>query len=109
MLYTTEAMVKITKILSQIGFAPMLESLPAFTRFFVCGVILMGVDQDVIPLAALAPDAEYNRYQILRMVANGNPDQLEALTDLALDEIQLGLEKAARTSWATQNDLAGKP
>jgi len=30
MIYTNEAMVKITKILSYAGFAPMVEALPAF-------------------------------------------------------------------------------
>jgi hypothetical protein len=39
---------KIAKILSRADLAPMLENLPAFTRFFACGVILMGVDQNDI-------------------------------------------------------------
>jgi hypothetical protein len=87
MIYATEAMVKIIKILSQAGFAPLLGSLPAFRRcFFIC-LIVCPLSPDMIELAKTAPPEELSRYTFLQMVAGGNPVNIESLNDLVLDEI----------------------
>lgn len=66
--------------------------LPAYTAQIVAEVIKTGVTPELIERAGKAPDEEWRRYQILRILGSGNPDQLDALTEMAMDEIRIALE-----------------
>lgn len=70
----------------------LLEGLPPHTAAVVGAVLAYGVREETIRLAQEASQEERQRYQLLRMLGNGNPAQLAALTGLVLDEIRLGLE-----------------
>jgi hypothetical protein len=69
----------------------LLEGLPPHTTAVVRAVLEHGASEETIRLAQEAPEEEWQRYQLLRMLGNGNPAQLAALTGLALDEIRLGI------------------
>ena len=71
----------------------LLDHLPSHTAAVVSQVLEHGVTEEVIRLAQNAPDEERQRYQILRIIGNGNPDRLASLTEVALDEIRLGLQE----------------
>ncbi len=70
----------------------LIASLPSYTAQIVAEVIKTGVTPELIKMAGNAPDGEWQRYQILRILGGGNPDQLSALTELAMDEIRIALE-----------------
>ena len=70
----------------------LIARLPAYTAQIVAEVIKTGVTPELITQAANAPDEEWRRYQILRILGGGNPDHLDALTEIAMDEIRIALE-----------------
>lgn len=70
----------------------LIAHLPAYTAQIVAEVIKTGVTPELIVRAGNAPDEEWQRYQILRILGGGNPDHLDALTDLVMDEIRVALE-----------------
>jgi len=71
----------------------LLRRLPSHTASVIRKVLDIGVTPTVMEMAKQAPEKEWSRYQILRMIGNGNPDRLSSLTDLAMDEIRLALEE----------------
>ena len=70
----------------------LIARLPAYTAQIVAEVIKTGVTPELIERAGNAPDEEWRRYQILRILGCGNPDHLDALTEMAKAEIRLALE-----------------
>lgn len=90
--YTKVTLEKVSTIMNKSDFPEWLGSLPAFTRFFIAGLILFGVDEDVIDLAATAPGPQYNQHQFFKMIVGGNKDMLIALNELVLDELILEME-----------------
>ncbi len=71
----------------------LLTRLPAHTASVLRKVMDTGVTLAIMEMAKQAPEKEWKRYQILRMIGNGNPDRLSSLTDLAMDEIRMALEE----------------
>ena len=67
--------------------------LPPHTASLVEKVMSEGVTPEIQALAKQAPKKEWERYQLLRIIGNGNPNRLEDLTELAMDEIRMGLEE----------------
>ncbi|PIW17677.1 MAG: hypothetical protein COW33_06395 [Anaerolineae bacterium CG17_big_fil_post_rev_8_21_14_2_50_57_27] len=70
----------------------LLNNLPPYTRNIVEHILDEGVTREIVHLADEAPEAEWQRYQLLRMIVGANPEHPEYVTDLVLDEIRLGLE-----------------
>lgn len=70
----------------------LLDGLPAHTRQVVEKVLAEGVTPEVVYLADDAPEEEWQRYQILRIIVGANPEHPEYATDVVLDEIRIGLE-----------------
>lgn len=71
----------------------LIASLPEHTAQIVAEVIKTGVTPKLIDRAANAPKEEWQRYRLLRILGSGNPAYLDALTDLAMDEIRIALEE----------------
>ena len=70
----------------------LIARLPEYTAQIVAEVIKTGVTPELIERAGNAPDDEWRRYQILRILGGGHPDQLDAVTEMAMDEIRIALE-----------------
>jgi hypothetical protein len=75
----------------------LIARLPAYTAQIVADIIKTGVTPELIVRAGNAPDEEWQRYQILRILGGGNPAHLDTLTDLAMDEIRIALEEGELT------------
>lgn len=72
--------------------AKLIASLPEHTAQIVAEVIKKGVTPKLIDRAANAPKEEWQRYRLLRTLGSGNPAYLDALTELAMDDIRIALE-----------------
>lgn len=77
---------------SPVNTEELITRLPAFTAQIVAEVVKTGVTPELIKRAGNAPDEEWRRYQILRILGGGNPNHLDVLTDLAIGEIRIALE-----------------
>ncbi len=77
---------------SYIQVSRLLEHLPAHTAMVVSKVMGAGVTREVLTLAQQSPRDEWERYQVLRILGNGNPERLDSLTEMAMDEIRIGVE-----------------
>jgi len=71
----------------------LLAKLPPHTASLVERVMDEGVTPETQAIAKRAPQKEWERYQLLRIIGNGNPNRLADLTELAMDEIRIGLEE----------------
>lgn len=71
----------------------LLAKLPPHTASLMEKVMDEGVTPEIQAMAKQAPKKEWERYQLLRIIGNGNPNMLEDLTELAMDEIRMGLEE----------------
>ncbi|MGD2157037.1 MAG: hypothetical protein PVG14_00200 [Anaerolineales bacterium] len=70
-----------------------LSQLPTYTADVIREVLDTGVTPELQDMARSAPEKEWQRYQILHMIGNGNPERLDSLTELAMEEIRIGLEE----------------
>lgn len=74
----------------------LLDSLPPHTRQVVECILEEGVTLDVIKMADEVPDEEYQQTgHLLPMIVGGNPDNLEGLTQLILDELEWMMKELA--------------
>ncbi len=69
----------------------LLDRLPTFTRQVVERVMSEGVTEELRIICLNAPDAEWDRYQIVRIIGGANPEHPEYATETALDEVCIGL------------------
>jgi len=74
------------------SYVEMREHLPAHTAMVVSKVLETGVTPEIVSLAQQLPRVEWERYQILRIIGDGNPKRLNSLTEMAMHEICIGLE-----------------
>jgi hypothetical protein len=72
--------------------AALYETLPFHTRQVVRGVLETGATFPLMEKASHCMDAEFQENAILQILANGNVLKLDAVTDVALDEIEFLLE-----------------
>ena len=83
---------RMLKLRSHPNLPDLLTTLHFHTREIILGVLETGVNFPLMEKASQCMDDEFSENAILQILANGNVFLLDAVTEVALDEIEYLLE-----------------
>jgi hypothetical protein len=83
---------RMLKLRSHPNLPDLLASLPFHTREIILGVLETGANFPLMEKASQCMFDEFTENTILQILANGNILLLDAVTDVALDEVEYLLE-----------------
>ncbi len=83
---------RMLKLRSHPNLPDLLTTLPFHTKEILLGVLETGANFPLMEKASQCMDEEFLENAILQILANGNVLLLDAVTDVALDEIEYLLE-----------------
>ena len=83
---------RMLKLRSHPNLPDLLTTLPFHTREIILGVLETGANFPLMEKASQCMHDEFTENAILQILANGNILLLDAVTDVALDEIEYLLE-----------------